>query len=136
MKTLNRTALTVLAALTLVPLAAAATMTPGTFHSLHAPTSGTVSIVQQGGKPTLQLKNFKTEAAPDLQVWLYRDGAPAEGSDDTKIAKGKYVKVGVLKTFSGNFSFALPAGTKVSDYKSVVLWCDLVSTAFGAADLK
>lgn len=139
MKTLTRTAAAALAALTLTSLASASTpaaMTPGAFHSLHAPTSGTVSIVQSGGKATLTIKNLKTEPGPDLQVWLYQAKAPQNGTKDTDIAKGKYLKVGTLKKFGGDFSFVLPAGTKVNDYRSVVIWCELVSTAFGAADLK
>lgn len=107
----------------------------GKFHALHAPTSGTAILHEAGGKATLELKGFKTEVGPDLQVWLYQDTAPMMGAKDATIAKGKYVKVGELKKFGGNFTFEVPAGTKVSDYKSVVIWCEQVQTAFGAAPL-
>ncbi|PNY79739.1 DM13 domain-containing protein [Deinococcus koreensis] len=138
MKTLTRTALTILSALTLTSLATAAmpAVTPGAFHALGAPTSGSARIVQKAGKATLELKNFKTEVGPDLQVWLYQAAAPRKGANDVQIAKGKYLKVGELKKFKGEFSFALPAGTRLTDYKSVVIWCQQVMTAFGAADLK
>lgn len=127
-----------LSTLSLASLASAAmTMThSGKFHSLHAPTSGTATVRGDGMRATLTLSNFKTEVAPDLEVWLYRGEAPRKGAKDADIAKGKYLKVGMFKTsFQGTFRFDLPAGTKLSDYKSVVLWCDLVKTAFGAAPL-
>ena len=132
---LTKTALTLFAALTLAPAVSAAPA-PSAFHALGAPTTGTASIRESGGKATLHLGNFKTEVGPDLQVWLYAAAAPQKGAADATIAKGKYVNVGQLKKFSGDFSFALPAGTKINDFKSVVIWCASVMTAFGAADLK
>ncbi len=107
----------------------------GKFHALHAPTSGRAILHEAGGRVTLELRGFKTEVGPDLQVWLYQGAAPMMGARDATIAKGKYVKVGILKKFSGNFTFKVPAGMKVSHYKSVVIWCEQVQTAFGAAPL-
>ncbi|GGR24044.1 DM13 domain-containing protein [Deinococcus ruber] len=78
----------------------------------------------------------RSQPGPDLQVWLYQAAAPVKGTPDATIAKGKYVKVGELKKFSGNFSFTAPAGTMLNTYKSVVLWCADVKTAFAAADLQ
>ncbi|MFB9991637.1 DM13 domain-containing protein [Deinococcus oregonensis] len=130
--TLARLALT---ALILLPVASAQP-TAGTFHSLAAPTTGTAVLVKQGGNTTLQLKNLKTEPGPDLQVWLYRNAAPLKGAKDATIAKGKYIKVGTLKTFNGSFSYVIPKGTDVTQYKSVVIWCDQVKTAFAAAALQ
>jgi hypothetical protein len=130
----NPAALTLIAALTLTQVVAAPAKSA--FHSLSAPTSGTVSVSTAGGQTTLTLKHLKTEVGPDLQVRLYKQAAPAvKGGQDKALAAAPYVKVGVLKTFSGDFSFRLPAGTRLNEYKSVVIWCDQVKTAFGAADL-
>lgn len=101
----------------------------GSFVSLEAPTMGKVSIKGQ----KLTLTDLKTEAAPDLKVWLYRKAVM--NKSEVKKSEGTYVEVGGLKTFSGKFEFTLPAGVKASDYQSVVLWCDLVSAAFGVANL-
>ncbi|MGY2896608.1 DM13 domain-containing protein [Deinococcus sp. UYEF24] len=135
----NTAALTLIAALTLTSgLVTSVLAAPATsaFHSLSAPTSGTVSVSTVGGQSTLTLKGLKTEVGPDLQVRLYKLAAPAvKEAQDKALAAAPYVKVGLLKTFSGNFSFKLPAGTKLNEYKSVVIWCDQVKTAFGAADL-
>lgn len=125
------------AALFTIPAAAQSTMMhAGAFHALGAPTTGMASASEAGGKVTVKLTGLKTEPGPGLQVWLYAGAAPAQGSSDTDTAKGKYVKVGELKTFNGNFSFTAPAGTKLANYRSVVLWCATVKTAFAAADLK
>ncbi|BDP43837.1 hypothetical protein DAETH_38060 (plasmid) [Deinococcus aetherius] len=129
-----KTALTALAFLTLTP--GLAQGTPGAFHALGAPTTGSAAIVQKNGQATLELRGLKTEPGPDLQVWLYQNAAPQKGAKDADIGKGKYVKVGELKKFNGNFSYPIPKGTNVTGYKSVVIWCEQVKTAFGAADLQ
>lgn len=134
----RKTALTLIAALTLSPVLAqtAGGMTPGAFYALEAPTTGTAVIVQKNGQATLELRGLKTEPGPDLQVWLYEKAAPKKGTPDSEIRKGKYIKLGDLKKFSGNFSYKIPAGTNLKAYKSVVIWCDQVATAFAAANLK
>lgn len=106
----------------------------GAFHTLNAPTTGTASLSKDG--TTLTLTGLKTEVGPGLQVWLYGPQAPAKGTKDTEIAAAKHLVVGDLKTFTGDFTFKVPAGTKAHDYKSVVLWCNNVKTSFAAAPLK
>ena len=132
---LSLTALSAAALFTAPASAQTMMLHAGSFHALGAPTSGKASLSEAGGKLTLKLSSLKTEPGPGLQVWLYQAAAPLKGTKDADIAKGKYVKVGELKKFSGNFSFTAPAGTKLGDYKSVVLWCADVKTAFAAADL-
>lgn len=131
---------TLTALTTLVTLSAAVAQNmmshSGEFHALHAPTTGMAILHESGGRATLVLKNLKTEVGPGLQVWLYQGAAPMKGARDADIAKGKYVKLGELKKFSGNFTFKVPAGMKLSNYKSVVLWCGDVKTAFAAAPLQ
>ncbi len=117
-------------------LTMAAPTSSGKLITLNAPTSGTVRIVTTAKGSELQIRNLKTEPGPGLKVWLFAGKAPVKGTADSEIAKGKYLELGELKTFSGNFKFAIPAGTNVADYSSVVLWCGNVSTAFGAAALK
>jgi hypothetical protein len=118
------------------PTGALQAMAHGAFHSLHAPTSGTARLVTANGRTVLRLQNLKTEVGPGLQVWLYEGAAPDKGAKDADIARGRYLKVGEFKDrFSGDFEFAVPAGADLARYKSVVLWCDLVDTAFGAASL-
>lgn len=129
-------ALTLFTATTATSFAQKAAKT-GEFYTLNAPTTGKATLAKGTGNTyTLNLTNLKTEVGPGLQVWLYEGTAPVKGAKDTDIAAGKHVVVGDLKTFTGDFSFNLPAGTKASDYKSVVLWCNNVKTSFAAAPLK
>ncbi|WP_161882201.1 DM13 domain-containing protein [Deinococcus alpinitundrae] len=111
----------------------------GSFKSVEAPTSGKVSWSKSGENYLLKITGLKTEAAPDLKVWLYQDqGGVKKGATNLKVA-GKYFTVGSLKKFGGDFSFTVAAKDLPKDmgkFNSVVLWCDQVSAAFGIAALK
>jgi Electron transfer DM13 len=123
---------------TMKPGSSMAAMKPlsGKLSSIHAPTVGTVTITHTAGGDVLSIKGLKTEVAPDLEVWLLASAAPKTEADDVVVAKTRHLQVAVLKTFSGDFSFKLPAGTKVSDYRSVILWCAQFNVTFGGANLK
>ena len=109
----------------------------GTFRSLGAPTTGRVTWTKSGATYVLKISNLKTEPAPDLQVWLYQ-GDVKNAEDKIKVP-GKYVNVGSLKTFGGDFTYTVSAsqlGKDMGKFNSVVLWCDQVATAFAIANLK
>lgn len=109
----------------------------GTFRSLEAPTKGKVTWSKSGENYVLKISGLKTEPAPDLQVWLYQ-GDVKKGDAKVKTA-GKYLTVGTLKKFGGDFSFTVAAkdlGKDMSKFNSVVLWCDQVAAAFAVATLK
>ncbi len=103
------------------------------FTTVHAPTTGTATIKVGKEGSTLEFSNFKTEPAPDLHVWLY-NGLPSElkDSDPLKVS-GKYIDLGGLKTNVSSASIKIPAGTDLTKYNSVVLWCDQFSVTFGVA---
>jgi len=111
----------------------------GSFKSVEAPTSGKVSWSKSGDNYLLKITGLKTEAAPDLKVWLYQNqGGVKKGATNLKVA-GKYFTVGSLKKFGGDFSFTVAAKDLPKDmgkFNSVLLWCDQVSAAFGIAALK
>jgi Electron transfer DM13 len=104
--------------------------------SVGAPTSGNLEIVEQtDGSSLLRLKNFKTEAGPDLHVYLYEAAVPAKEVKNLKTAK--YLDLGkVLAPFKGNLEYKIPASAKLSSFKSVIVWCDLAKVTFGGARLK
>ena len=65
---------------------------------------------------------------PDLQVYLARGtGGAYQGSTD--------LHLGALKATNGTFSYELPAGTRIEDYGSIVVWCRAFSVLFTWADL-
>ena len=107
-----------------------ATTASGAFNSHAHPTSGT-AMVGSGtdGAPVLYLENLDTDNGPDLKVYL----SPAEPTSADLLAGG--LNLGDLKGNRGNQSYAVPAGTDLGKYKSVVIWCDRFAVAFGAAPL-
>lgn len=121
-----------------LPMAAAApAQTPvaatGPFRSLAHPTTGTARIVTlSDGSTILRLEDFATDNGPDLFVVLSEhDGT---GSDDNAIADAG-ISLGRLKGNIGDQNYAIPAGTDLSKYNSVLIWCKRFNTGFGVASL-
>ena len=104
--------------------------------SVDAPTTGTLEIVQNtDGTRSLKLQNLKTEAGPDLHVYLYAAAVPSK--DGKNIKSVKYVDLGKLAApFKGNYSYKIASNVKLTDFKSVIIWCDVASVTFGGANLK
>ena len=108
----------------------------GVLSEIHAPTTGTIAIVKlANGKQVLRIFNLKTEAAPDLHVWLH-EKANIVAKDEAGLRSGKYLELGKLKgAFKGDSEYELPANIKLEQWKSAVIWCDQFSVAFGVATL-
>ena len=104
----------------------------GTFVSLDHGTSGTVRILELAdGTHVVRLEDLDTDNGPDLYLYLSTnppDGAESAFDDD-------HVNLGRLQGNLGNQNYDLPAGTDLSRYVTVVIWCDRFDSAFGAADL-
>jgi hypothetical protein len=47
-----------------------------------------------------------------------------------------FVDVGRLKANIGNQNYPIPAGTDMTKYDTVLIWCRAFSVLFGSADLK
>ena len=107
------------------PGAGAQLVASGAFASLSHPGDGTAEVVREGDKLTLQLRDFKTDAGPDLKVYLSTD---TDASD--------FVDLGGLKGNSGNQSYDIPPGTDTSKFKQALIWCRAFSVSFTAAELK
>jgi Cu/Zn superoxide dismutase len=103
--------------------------------SVGAPTTGTVEIVKQSdGSQIVRLQNLKTEAGPDLHVYLYAAAVPSKTAKDVKNVK--FVDLGKLGApFKGNFSYKIPANTKLEQFKSLIIWCDVAKVTFAGAKL-
>lgn len=76
------------------------------------------------GRTFLRLENLKTTNGPDLYVYL------SVGKDASDI-----VNLGRLKGNIGNQNYEIPAGTDLSKYNTVLVWCKAFSTLFGSAKL-
>ncbi len=108
------------------------TLGSGTFRSYEHSTSGTAKLVKLAdGRVFLRLENFNTSNGPDVKVWL--TGANVDQAEKSKDAA--YVNLGDLKANNGNQNYQVPAGADLAKYKTVVIWCDRFSVAFGAASI-
>jgi len=95
-------------------------------------TSGTVVLLEDAaGTRFVRLENLDTSNGPDLFVYISTnppDGPEGQFDDD-------YVDLGRLEGNVGISNYVIPAGTDLSRYASVVIWCDRFNSAFGAAPL-
>lgn len=76
------------------------------------------------GRTFLRLENLKATNGPDLYVYL------SLGKDASDI-----VNLGRLKGNIGNQNYEIPAGTDLSKYNTILIWCKAFSTLFGSAKL-
>ncbi|MEJ1160721.1 DM13 domain-containing protein [Prosthecomicrobium sp. N25] len=96
--------------------------------------SGRVEIVKtEKGYEVRLAPGFATTRGPDLELWLVYHGDPRKQSD---VTKSKYVSLGRLKSFTGEQTYAVPAGVDPTAFKSVVVWCEDFSVLFASAPLK
>jgi hypothetical protein len=99
----------------------------GMFANGVHPTSGTVKVVADktdAKKKYLSFENFKTDAGPDLYVYLAED----------KTAKGFISVMKLDKT--GTFVLDVPANADLSKQKYVLIWCQQFTVLFGSAKLE
>jgi hypothetical protein len=96
----------------------------GDFMSNAHTTSGNVKVYEKDGKRTLVFDSFKTDAGPDLRIYLSEDKAVS-----------KFIEVS-NKVNVGNYFVELPAEADPKSKKFVLIWCKQFSVLFGNAELK
>ncbi len=88
------------------------------------PASGTVGLVEAGGKRYIRYENFKTINGPDIYVYLAKD-------PDAK----EFVNLGRVRATEGNINYEIPEGVSASDYPYVLTWCKAFGVLFNFAKL-
>jgi hypothetical protein len=88
---------------------------------------GTAKIIplQHDDANVLRLENLKVTNGPDLYVYLSTDKSASD-----------FVNLGKLKANNGNQNYNIPAGTDLTEYDTVLIWCKAFSVLFGSVDLK
>ena len=78
------------------------------------------------GEFVVRLEDFEVRNGPDLYVYLspLADGYAADA-----------VEIDRLKADRGNQNYAVPAGTDLSQARSVIIWCKQFSVLFATAPL-
>jgi hypothetical protein len=93
--------------------------------------SGTATIYElEDGSRVLRFEEFEVTNGPDLHVYL----VPAENTGDEVSVDG-YVDLGELKGNIGDQNYEIPAEADVSEFQSVVIWCEPFAVVFSVASL-
>ena len=104
----------------------------GTFQSIAHQTSGAVRVgPTPDGRLVVFLEDLATDNGPDVRVLLSPQPA---GGDASQLPTGA-LELGLMKGNVGNQTYEVPAGTDLTQYQSVVLWCERFSVGFGVAGL-
>jgi hypothetical protein len=100
--------------------------------SLDHATSGELVVLRGAdGSVFVRFEDLRTDNGPDLKVYLSTNpvDGPSGAFDDDAIDLGR------LQGNIGNQNYLVPAGTDLSKFRSVVIWCDRFNSPFGAAPL-
>lgn len=93
--------------------------------------SGTATIYElEDGTNVLRLEDFEVTNGPDQHVLLVPNGAPVERDDLTG-----YVDLGELKGNIGNQNYDIPVDADISDFGSIVIYCEPFHVLFASATL-
>jgi pentapeptide MXKDX repeat protein len=114
----------------------AKTLFTGKFHGKVHATSGRATVYQEAdGKQVLRLTNFKTSNGPDVHVILV---ATKDAMDDANFLKDNTEKLelGKLKGNEGDQNYEIPAGTDLTKFRTVSIYCERFNANFGAAPLE
>ena len=116
-----------------VPAAEWVTAASGTFvgaDNFHEG-EGTAVILQQGDQRVLRFEAFRVTNGPDLHVILSKSADPIGSGDLGE----DYIDLGSLKGNAGNQNYELSADLDLSEYQSVVIYCQPFHVLFAAASL-
>lgn len=116
-------------------LAEAQVVAEGTFRDADRAHKGqgTARLVElPGGGAEVQLSALEVTNGPDLEVWLSAHPDPANSGD---VADNVWLSLGQLKGNVGDQAYAVPVGTDLSAFKSVVIWCEQFGVLFSPAAL-
>ena len=77
--------------------------------------------------------DFEVGPGPAFHVYLVPKASIRSAADLTGV---KHVDLGGLRAFKGSQRYAIPAGTDLKDYPSVIVWCEAFSVLISPADLQ
>lgn len=100
------------------------------FDDFHEGTGSATIYQLDDGTHVLRFEDFEVTNGPDLHVLLVPNGAP-DGRDDIT----GYVDLGSLKGNIGDQNYDIPADVDVSEYDSVVIYCQPFHVIFSTATI-
>ncbi len=116
-------------------MATAPVLRQGTFYNIDKTAKGTAKIYQRAdGARVLRLEGFEVTTNVDLFLWLSEAAAP-KSSADASAPTAPHIVLGNLKSTVGDQNYVLPPEATPDKAKSLVVWCEPVHQAYGAASL-
>jgi hypothetical protein len=105
----------------------------GSFYNVAHLGSGEALVYQLADSSRiLRLQNFSVDNGPDLYVYLVPvDPVPSTSGSEIP----GFHSLGRLKGNIGDQNYEIPADLDLSQYKSVVIWCQAFAVPFSAAPL-
>lgn len=76
--------------------------------------------------------DFEVGPGPKFHVYLVPS---AEVTSEEQVEGAMFVDLGRLKAFKGSQNYPIPAGVKLSDFGSVVVWCEQFGVLISPARL-
>ena len=105
----------------------------GSFYNIDKVGTGKVTLYSQAdGRYSVRLEDFFVSPNVDLELRLSTLEAP-HSSDDFQNNPSELVTV--MDVTAGSVNYALPAGVDPTKYKSIVVWCVPIKSAYAAATL-
>jgi hypothetical protein len=116
-----------------MPVAEASVLAQGSFYNIiHVGTGQAVVYQLVDGSRILRLQDFEVDNGPELHVYLVPID-PVSASIGSEIPGS--VDLGPLKGNIGDQNYEIPADLDLSQFKSVVIWCQPFRVPFIAAPL-
>ena len=107
----------------------------GSFYRIDQVGTGTVTLYRLADDTfALRLDNFFVTANSDLEIQLSPLDAPTSTEQFTKAPRS--ASISSLDVTTGSLNFAVPDGVNPNQYKSVVIWCERLFSAYAAATLR
>jgi hypothetical protein len=100
--------------------------------SVHRGKGSATVFETASGTRVLRFTGFEVTNGPDLKVWLVKSGAIGSSAD---VTASEWVSLGPLKGNIGDQNYIIPTDVNLTDFKSVVIWCEQFGVLFSVADL-
>jgi len=110
-----------------------AVVASGRFEPRNHRGTGLAEVIRLAdGRLVLRFSDFETLNGPDLQVYLLADSDAARRAD----LRAGYLSLGALRGNIGSQNYEIPAGTDLSRYRAVAVWCRRFGVNFTTAVLQ
>jgi len=114
-------------------MATAPVLRQGNFYNIEKMAKGNARLYRRAdGATVLRLEQLEVSTNVDLFVWLSEIPSPTTSA---AAVGGPHTVLGNLKSTVGDQNYVLPPTVSPDAVKSLVIWCEPVRAAYGAATL-